>query len=337
MAGTGGRGNEPASAVLDRVFHGTVKRYFVLSGIIIGMLLLVVVSLTPAGHSFKLAATGDIMLGRGVASAHADGSWGQALAALSPYLAASDLAFANLESPITNANLARVTYDLRAPPQAKLALSTSGIDLVSLANNHSGDSGLIGLTDTLQSLESVEIASVGLDEDPLLIQSNGIRLAWFAFNDLAQALDLMRVRDALLDVRSHVDLVIVSIHWGKEFASIPSERQHLLAQQLSAAGADIILGHHPHVLQPVEWVWGLGRGRPTLVAYSLGNALFDQSAPPTARFGALLMMSVDRLGVQEACVIPFQLNPTIWNTMLASASTSEAVLRRVQMKSCQPQ
>jgi poly-gamma-glutamate capsule biosynthesis protein CapA/YwtB (metallophosphatase superfamily) len=301
------------------------------------MLLLVVVSLSSTGHSLKLAATGDIMLGRGVASAHADGNWDQALDAIVQQFSAADLAFANLESPITNAALTRMTYDLRAPTQAKLALSASGIDLVSLSNNHISDCGPAGLTDTLQALDSIGIASVGPDEIPLLIQSKGIRMAWFAFDDVMQPLDVKNVRDALSDVRNHVDLIIVSMHWGNEFASIPSERQRLLAQQLSSAGADIILGHHPHVLQPVEWVWGEGRSRPTLVAYSLGNALFDQSAPPSARFGALLMMVVDRLGVQEACVIPFQLNPTTWTTMPASTSASEAILCQVQIKSCQPQ
>lgn len=303
--------------------------------VIIGMLLLVVLSLPPTGFSLKLAATGDIMLGRGVASAHEDENWDQALAVLAPHFEAIDLVFANLESPITDAPLVRETYDLRAPTQARLALSTSGIDLLSLANNHVGDSGPTGITDTIQTLTSVGITPIGPEESPLITLSKGIRLAWFAFDDILQPLDETRARDALSDVRRRADLIIVSIHWGSEGVSTPNERQRFLAQELANAGADIILGHHPHVLQPVEWVWGESRGRPTLVAYSLGNALFDQSAPPAARHSALLMIVVDRLGVQEVCAIPFQLDPASWNTIPASPSIADTIAHRVQLKPCQ--
>jgi poly-gamma-glutamate capsule biosynthesis protein CapA/YwtB (metallophosphatase superfamily) len=305
------------------------------AGILIGMLLLVVLSLPPTGHSLDLAAVGDIMLGRGVASAHEAEDWDQALAVLAPHLADADLSFANLESPITDAPLVRETYDLRAPKQAKLALSTSGLDLLSLANNHMGDSGPAGTTNTIQTLKSVGITSVGPAETPLITQTKGIRLGWLAFDDILQPLDEKNALDAVASVLGSADLVVVSIHWGSEGVSIPNERQRFLAQELASAGADIILGHHPHVLQPVEWVWGESRARPTLVAYSLGNALFDQSAPPAARYSALLMIAVDRLGVREACVLPFQLDPTTWNTGPASPSTTETVLRQTRIKSCQ--
>ncbi len=298
------------------------------------MLLLVAGIRPPTGHSLKLAAAGDIMLGRSVASAHAYGNWEQALVALTPYITTADLAFANLESPITAAPLTRETYDLRAPTQAILALSTSGIDLLSLANNHMGDSGLSGIADTIQLLNAAGILPIGPEETPLIMQVGGMHLAWFAFDDTLQPLEEKSVQDALSSVRDGVDLVIVSIHWGSEFATMPNDRQRALGHALASEGADIILGHHPHVLQPVEWVWGAGRGRPTLVAYSLGNALFDQGAPPNARHSALLMISVERLGVREACVIPFQIDPSTWSTSPASPSATESIVRQFQLAPC---
>jgi poly-gamma-glutamate capsule biosynthesis protein CapA/YwtB (metallophosphatase superfamily) len=297
-------------------------------------MLLLVVSLPPTGHSLKLAATGDIMLGRGVALAHASKNWEQALAAIAPHIETADLAIANLESPITAAPLIRETYDLRAPTEAILALSTSGIDLLSLANNHMGDSGPPGVADTIQALNAAGVSPIGPEETPLITQSTGVRIAWFAFDDTLQPLGVRSVQKALSTFRNQVDLIIVSIHWGTEVLSIPNQRQRSLALALADAGADIILGHHPHVLQPVEWVWGAGRGRPALVAYSLGNALFDQGAPPKARYSALLMITVDRLGVQEACVIPFQIDPSTWSASPASSPTAEAIAHQVQLDFC---
>jgi poly-gamma-glutamate capsule biosynthesis protein CapA/YwtB (metallophosphatase superfamily) len=311
-----------------------VKSLFALSGLMIVMLLLVVLSPPPTGHSLKLASTGDIMLGRGVASAHAYGGWDQALAAFKPYLATADLAFANLESPITAAPLIQETYDLRAPSQATLALSASSIDILSLANNHIGDSGPSGVADTIQALNSIGVSPIGPDEAPLITNTGGIRLAWFAFDDTLQPLEEQRVQKALSSVRDRVDLTIVSIHWGSEFSTAPNERQHALAQVLAGEGADIILGHHPHVLQPVEWVWGTGRNRPTLVAYSLGNALFDQGAPPAARQGALLLLELNPLGVQDVCAVTFQIDPRTWNTIPTNGTAKEQISDNLRVPVC---
>ena len=299
------------------------------------MLLMVAVIPPPTDDSTQLVFMGDIMLGRGVAQAHSDGSWDEALAPLAPYTTTADLAFANLESPITAAPLIRETYDLRSPNQTILTLSTSGMDLVSLANNHMGDSGPSGIVDTIRALNTAGITPVGPDETPIITQRRGLSIAWFAFNDTLQPLEENTVQEALASARDRVDLIIVSIHWGSEGASVPDNRQRSLAQLFADVGADIIIGHHPHILQPAEWMWGKGRNRPTLVAFSLGNALFDQAAPPGARYCALLKIAIHRLGVQDVCVIPFQIDPRTWNTSAASPTTAEAVLKAIQLGLCQ--
>jgi poly-gamma-glutamate capsule biosynthesis protein CapA/YwtB (metallophosphatase superfamily) len=311
-----------------------VKAAFAQAGLVLGIFLLVVVSLPPAGHSLQLAFTGDVMLGRGVAQAHSDGDWGRALGAVEPHTTDVDLAFANLESPITSASLTRDTYDLRAPPQAGLALAAAGLHVVSLANNHISDSGPRGIEDTLHALDSAGITPIGHDDEPWKTQVKGIRMTWYAFDDTLQPLDSDKIQQAFASVRDRSDLLIVSIHWGGEGQAAPNTRQRQLAQSLAAAGADIIIGHHPHLLQPTEWIWGAGRGRPTFVAYSLGNALFDQGAPPGARYGALLLLDADRLGVKDACLIPFQIDPQTWNTTTASPQATEAITHALRLDPC---
>jgi poly-gamma-glutamate synthesis protein (capsule biosynthesis protein) len=313
-----------------------VKGIIAQAGLILGMLLLVTILLPPTGDSIQLALAGDIMLGRGVAQAHSDGDWIKALEALASIFSKADFSFANLESPITEAPLVKVTYDLRAPPRSIQSLSSSNISLLSLSNNHIADAGQKGIADTLNALASVGILPIGPSQDPVILQALKVDLAWFAFADTNRDrdLDLEMVEQSLESVRDRVDYIFVSIHWGNETKTVPNDRQRALAQELADFGADIILGHHPHVLQPVEKIWGEGRGRPTLVAYSLGNALFDQGAPPAARQAALLLLDLGPLSVKGACAVPFQMDPKTWNVIPASSGVEERILSRLIVKTC---
>jgi poly-gamma-glutamate capsule biosynthesis protein CapA/YwtB (metallophosphatase superfamily) len=297
-------------------------------------MLLLVVLLPPTGDSVHLALAGDIMLGRGVAQAHAIDEWEQALSVLEPEFSRADFSFANLESPITEASLVKETYDLRAPPQSVLALSSSSINLLSLSNNHIADAGRQGIDDTINVLASVGITPIGPAEEPLILQARGVDLAWFALDDTHQILNLTGMRQNIALVRDRVDYIVVSIHWGNELKSQPNDRQRALAQALAALGVDIIIGHHPHVLQPVQWVWGKGRGRPSLVAYSLGNTLFDQGAPPVARQGALLLLDLNAFGIKRICAVPFQIDPKSWNVIAASANVEEKITGTLEVQSC---
>ncbi len=304
------------------------------AGLILGLFLLAAILTLPAGRSAQLIFAGDLMLGRGVAQAHADGDWDQALASITPVLTIADLAFANLESPLTHAPLVAASYDLRASPDVNTILSKAGFDLVSLANNHTFDAGPQGLGDTLQALQSAGILPIGPQETPQLTRVNGLTLAWYAFDDIRQPLDPQKIERLLATDRDRADLQIVSIHWGSEGKTTPNGRQRQLAQALANGGADLIVGHHPHVLQPVEWIWGNGRGRPTLVAFSLGNALFDQGAPPAARYGALLLVSVTPLGMKGVCALPFQIDPSSWNTMRTKSEAEQRVLGLLRLARC---
>lgn len=227
-----------------------------------------------------LAFVGDVMLGRGVTHDLA-GKWTMAFADVQGWLADADVAFANLESPLTTAPQLAAGYDLRAPPQAVAALRAGGFDVVSLANNHALDAGQTGLEETLAALHAAGIEAV-------LPQRELVRPHYrlLAFDDSIEPLDIQASAAAVEAAARQAEWVIVSVHWGGEYQAAPSARQQALAQAWARAGADIIIGHGPHVLQRIEWI------DKTLVAYSLGNFLFDQLYPLDCRQGVILRVTV---------------------------------------------
>ena len=267
------------------------------------------------------------MLGRGVAEANEKGDQDLILAALHPCTATVDIAFANLESPLTSAPLVGHTYDLRADPSMGAALVSADIDIVALSNNHALDAGAKGLQETQQTLLSLQIQPIGPDELSWVAKQNGLSLTWFAFDDISRQLDLEHAKRTLAAARRQDSLIVVSIHWGAELDTAPNERQRYVATALAEAGADLIVGHHPHVLQPVQWLWGPGRGRPTLVAFSLGNAVFDQTSPPGSRYVALLRVDLGQAGITRVCAAPFQLDPRTWRILPASPTAAKSIAR----------
>ena len=205
-----------------------------------------------------------------------------------PSLSSADVAIVNLEMAITERG---EPYDkefvFRAPGSAALTLAGAGVDVVSLANNHILDFGSEGLEDTISVLDEVGILRPGAGANNaeayaprVLVLDNEIRVAFVSASaiipggfsagaerpGIADAKwAIPRVLAAVRAAASGNDVVVVSIHWGVERATCPSQDQRDLAQQLIEAGANLILGHHPHVLQPIETF------DRTVIAYSLGN------------------------------------------------------------------
>ncbi len=280
-------------------------------------LLLVCLPGEPAPQTITLAFVGDVMLGRGVAQSLA-GDWGAALAGAQPWLAGADLAFANLESPLTTAPQTNQGYDLRASPKAAAALGSAGFDVVSLANNHALDAGEAGLADTLESLEAAKVTGV---TDSHLVIRNSAAIHLFAFDDSQTPLEIEPAAQRIRQAAAQVEMVIVSVHWGGEYQAAPSPRQQAIAAALADAGADLIIGHGPHVLQRIEWV-----GQ-TLVAYSLGNFLFDQLYPADCRWGVVL-----RVTAQGGRIVTVEPLPTIiehGRVRLANSTETAAILARL--------
>lgn len=251
------------------------------------------------------------MLGRDIARAARAGGWRLPLAALQPDLAGSDLAFANLESPMTAAaSVIPGSYDLRAPREAVQALTFAGLDVVSVANNHALDDGQTGLEDTLSVLAQAGLQAVRDGSVAVISKVNGMTLAWLAFDDISHPIDIKNSLALIASARAKADLVLVSVHWGLEYAPAPTPREKMLAHQWVEAGADLVIGHHPHVIQPAEVITRSPSGRTALVLYSLGNALFDQHSPPETCRGVLILVTAGRQGISGWQAVPFRIDPT---------------------------
>lgn len=209
-------------------------------------------------------------------------------------IAAADLAFVNQEGPVTDRPPSGYPR-FNAPLSLVGALRRVGFDVVNLANNHALDMDVGGcaggLSDTRtaflrQGLLPIGTYRDGAERDTIpVIERNGVRIAFLSYTCSTNGLSAPRgasfgvsrfdrklAAEQLVRAKESADFAVVSVHWGTEGASVPSEEQRTIADYLSAHGADVILGHHPHTLQPIEWINRADGGR-TLVAYSLGNFL----------------------------------------------------------------
>ncbi len=274
-----------------------------------------------------LALLGDIMLGRGIAAAGA--SPAEVMGALAPGLASADLVLANLESPLTNAPVQTSSdYVLCAPPAQVQILVAAGLDLLSLANNHRLDCGVAGLEDTRASLLAARIQPLGPEPAVVYREVRSIQLAFMALDDVSSPIPLTSVAHAIAEARAPATLVVVSIHWGGEYQSVPNARQHAIADALIKAGAALVWGHHPHVLQPAEKAdCDLPRG--CLVLYSLGNAVFDQVGLVDTRRSAVILARVDESGVIELRAVPFSIDVRRGRLAEASPADTNAVMQRL--------
>jgi poly-gamma-glutamate synthesis protein (capsule biosynthesis protein) len=211
-----------------------------------------------------------------------------------PLFREADLVFGNLETPVAPEHGGHGRpFIFNAPAELPAALKQSGFQVMALANNHAYDQGPKGVRETLERVEAAGLVGIGAGMDRAraegahILERKGIRIGLLACTDLfncnqnlredqawVAALDEERTVQAVREVRPKVDVVILSVHWGVEYQHQPSERQRAMAARLQEAGVDLILGHHPHVLQPLER--GTVQGRPVAVAYSMGNFISNQ-------------------------------------------------------------
>ncbi len=298
--------------------------------------LIFVFSACQAHQTVTLALLGDLMLGRGVNPKP------DSLAYLMPYLSAADLALANLESPLVSGGNQPVAptagYNLCVSSIRAGLLSAWGFDLLSIANNHRLDCGPDGPVDTISALDNAGVASIGPGMQPVYREVNGLQLAFLAFDDITSPLDENAAVQAIRSARLAGALVIVSVHWGAEYQGGASDRQKSLAQQFAEAGATLIWGHHPHVLQPAAWIdpstTGIVPFRPplrTLVLYSLGNALFDQGGLDDTRQSALVVVTLDTDGVTSVSTVPFEIDVVNSRVIQPDAETVKQIQERLSL------
>lgn len=289
--------------------------------------LIFMVSCQPAKGSVTLALLGDISLGRGVTPS--SGSF----AFLDEYLGTADLAFANLESPLANippSSSPEGAYNLCVLGSPTELLTAWNLDILSIANNHRYDCGPDGFYETASILSIAGFFPVGMDVTPVILEVNKQSLAFFAFDDVSSPVEIDSTAQAIQEAAEEGFLPIVSVHWGAEYQAAPSDRQQELARSFMAAGAVLVWGHHPHVLQPCD-----GCSPSTLpgrvVLYSLGNALFDQAGLADTHLSALALVTLEESGVNKVEFIPFEIDTRHSRIMAPGVDQAKKVLERLHI------
>ncbi len=276
----------------------------------------------PVAADVSICFTGDVMLDRGVRKRIGLIGMDSLFSDVAPLFRNSDFTVINLECPATDTlHPEDKPYDFRADPEWLPFLKRAGVTHACLANNHSSDQDEGGLLSTIGNLERCGISPFGAGADstacsPVRFQKNNIRFILFgsvplyldyARPDTGGAGPCILSAEALAERigdagRGDPDAFIIAVlHWGREYQTRPSPRQQADARLLIDAGADAVVGHHPHVLQPVEAY----RGRP--IFYSLGNLVFDQKDSLT-RQSMMVRMVFASDSLQSAELFPVVIN-----------------------------
>ncbi len=287
----------------------------------------------PPAEVTTLSVVGDVMLGRRVATtALAAGDAGLPLRPMARRLAAADLTVGNLESTLSTAGTPTQGGDsFAAPPAVRGALGEAGFDVLGLANNHLGDFGPVALSDTVRLLRAAGLRTFGAGRTvaqawaPAVVGHDGVRFGFLGFNAIGETpavapgrpgavqvsmpprtgpLDegeLARFLAAVRRLDRRVDVVVVVPHWGTQYTNRPEPVQWQVSRRLVHAGADVVVGGHPH------WVQGAAMVGDALVVQSLGNFVFDMDFMDQTRRGlvAELVFWDDRLA--GARFVPYRI------------------------------
>jgi cell wall-associated NlpC family hydrolase len=269
----------------------------------------------PAKSAARLIFGGDVMLGRSCAAKIQNGT--DPFEGIASLIRQASFAAANLECTISNLGGATNRYTFRAPAQSAQLLRRAGFDAMGLANNHALDFGPVALHDSAAHLLREEIQPVGVETpigkaDPSFFSvSDGKKIALLAISDvnpapnsqIAAASVRAKLGPAITKARSQANLVVCLVHWGIENSERITDEQRELARWLIDRGVDLVVGSHPHCVQPLDFY----HGRP--IAYSLGNLVFD-GAPTVASWnrGALLDVGLNEgARISSVSLIPIVL------------------------------
>ncbi|HEY43423.1 MAG TPA: CapA family protein [Anaerolineae bacterium] len=292
----------------------------------------------------QLAAVGDVMLDRALGDAIRAGEVAYPFAEVIDLLTPADLTVGNLESALGDlGSPANKGYTFRTPPEAAEVLAQAGFDLLSLANNHALDYGPLALQQAMDLLHQQEIAIVGAGANdaaahaPYFQEINGLTLAFLAYVHVpveVRGFDTQtwtaasnrpgmawanpgRIQADVAIALDQADLVIVLLHSGYENVPDPSSPQVAAAHAAIDAGASLVIGHHAHVLQGVEFY---GEG---VIVYGLGNFAFEDGGPPES---AVLNVWLDRDGVRGMEFVPIVIE-TDGHPRLAGEDEATAILQ----------
>jgi len=300
----------------------------------------------PAGD-ITLAFAGDVHFTDRTATLLADPP--HAFGPIVPLLSDADLTMVNFESAVTDRGTPQPKqFHFRAATSSFEAIKSSGIDVVTFANNHVLDYGQVGLSDTLAAVQAAGFPYVGIGTNadaawrPWLTTIKGRRIAIIGISQVdelastwvatasrpgeAHAIDLTRTLAAIRAARKQADTVIVFMHWGTEGNPCPNAAQRSLAPKLASAGADIIIGAHAHTLQGNGW---LGK---TFIAYGMGNFLWW--LPSYSTETGVLKLTLHATGPLTATFYPAVVSDTGQPVPATGADATRIGTRYASLRTC---
>jgi poly-gamma-glutamate capsule biosynthesis protein CapA/YwtB (metallophosphatase superfamily) len=329
-----------------------MKRYLLLLLFSILLTIFVVVKsrgphrvLPPSDSTVTLITVGDISYSREVGRqvrAHKDLNY--PFLKVKDILKNGDITFANLESPVTpGREIADGEMVFRADPGTEKALKEARITLVSLANNHTPNFGEESLKNTFNYLKNAKVKYVGAGNNdssayhPAYLEAKGTKFAFLAYSDPALVpsnyeADEKRAGTAFMNVekmmeevgkaKKATDFVIVYMHSGAEYTQFPSSSQIKFAHAAIDAGADMVIGSHPHVVQTME------KYKDKYIFYSIGNFVFDQMWSYETRQGLILKITFDNKQLSKIRIIPV-ISEDYCQPNLAEGETAKTILQRL--------
>lgn len=309
---------------------------------------------TAGDGDLTVAFVGDIMLARSVGDRIVREGPQVPLAGVREELVGADITVGNLETTLgvegRDGTAEPKAYTFMAPPETVGTLLDGGFDVVTLANNHAYDFGSAGLLSTIEVLDAAGIGHVGAGADmagahaPLVVEEDGIRVAFLGYVDVPDDWTGYRNRDwaagpqtpgvawadpeviadDVQQVSNEVDHVVVLLHAGLEETEQPDETQRAAATAALQAGATAVIGGHPHVLQGYQ----LDEAR--LVAWSLGNFVFDGFSDPATTQSVVLRVRLDDTGVAGLEWVPVRLVDGFPQVVAPNSVDGRAVLQRLE-------
>lgn len=310
----------------------------VLQGALI-LALLVLPGCNSRNSEYSLLFAGDIMLARSGTglypiSASAVSPWGDLLEVRKNM--ADSLFVANLESPLGNiaVPVSKPINDMNlcTSVEAAAILQEVDLNLVTYANNHASDCAQVDTDLTYETLQQNGISGLSGDTDFVYELKSGRKISFIAVNDYSDAYDLAAIKRKINAAKLDNQLVIISIHWGMEYQAGPAASQEQLAIELVDAGVDIIWGHHPHVLQKMEWIQSSIDGHTALVMYSLGNLVADQWMVPDAQQTAVIRVEFRGKEITAVTVVPLVMDFKSKALQYADNQAAESIADRLKME-----
>ncbi|MFA6897089.1 MAG: CapA family protein [Patescibacteria group bacterium] len=290
-----------------------------------------------------LAAVGDIMLARSVERQMiAKGDWKYPFLSTADITSGADIAFGNLETTILPGKTsADNSFFFRTDPKALEGLKFAGFDVLSLANNHMMNFGLEGLQSTLRNLDGAGIGHIGagISEKeiyaPVIKEVGGVKFGFLAYTYAEERFsengdaygtvyaDVDKMKKQVAELAKSVDVAVVSMHMGEEYQTQPNAAQKNFARAAVDAGADLVVGHHPHVVETFEKYNG------GYIIYSLGNFVFDQMWSEETRLGAIVKVTVENKKISDMEFVPIK----IFNyaqPQILEGEEKDMILKRLQ-------